>query len=815
MSRLTAVVVLLLVICCVQPVRAQQLCQIRLVMAVPNQNVSVSIDGISIGSLVYGQTTPYVVLAPGSHTISAGLLGQYPIELSGGQSVTAALFADGQMYQIAKFDTPRDPLSAGQSRITPINVSGGNADIQLSNGTALSATARGAPSPVDVPVGTYGYTVYFASGATLQGELIAQAGTAHNLLVFDGLAVILSTPVMAADTASGRLRVAHTVAGFPAFDVYINQIGWFANVGYGTATESVPIPVGEYLVSLYATGQQPNTATPLVETMVAIEQGSAKILTAIGTPDAPRLATFLEELSTPSSGTGSVTVVHTIPQISLAQIMSTGTQIAALPFGAQSTRLEWAGGTHAISIHDGAGSLVYDLAPVEIIPGRSYTVLAISPLYDQQSTIVPLVVSIGISPAAASSAPAAGGGEAAVLITPTLDIPTIAPIPTETFTPLPPTATATATATVPPTATFTATPSPTASYTPTATHTPAPTITPPTSLQPNTGPAGQVNTNNNDDVLTVRRAPDPRIDAEAVGIPNGAWVSVIGKDRTGEWLMISWSPEGNYLPVVGWAPAIYVVLDDSVVENLYVAFEGAGGDIPTDIFIRPTAAPSITPNPDAPVAIIVPTATSIEVTATLTPAPMIIDTPAEETAAGGASFVVSDFFYSEDGYQATMRVTVTNHSLEPAVSSGNWWQYPDADGTYAFVTHLSAQHDVIPVPVVEHQDRGTAPLWEFRVLTTDGLELTAYAGCEYHNEPAHGYDDGWFDCGDDGTGWPKTPADLRPGRTSASVPLTVWLNHPRLAPGDIFQRGILRIDFIPHAPNGTSFGAQDTYFPPQ
>ncbi|MBN1287559.1 MAG: SH3 domain-containing protein [Anaerolineae bacterium] len=196
---------------------------------------------------------------------------------------------------------------------------------------------------------------------------------------------------------------------------------------------------------------------------------------------------------------------------------------------------------------------------------------------------------------------------------------------------------------------------------------------------------------------------------------------------------------------------------------------------------------------------------------------------APAAASGRASFTVTDFHYAEDGRVARMWVNVTNHSLTPALASGNWFPTPNPDGGRQWVTLLKAVYltDGIPVPIT-----GDAPLWEFVITTDDGLSFSAYAGCEYHErivtegfEPtAEGgftwvqtLEGGWFSCGGDwGAGNIKPDHDLLPGQ-SASVPLNVWLVDPRAEGAG--KREIVRIDFIPHAPDGTPFGVVGSVTP--
>ena len=198
----------------------------------------------------------------------------------------------------------------------------------------------------------------------------------------------------------------------------------------------------------------------------------------------------------------------------------------------------------------------------------------------------------------------------------------------------------------------------------------------------------------------------------------------------------------------------------------------------------------------------------------------VADTPAQAVSTGtGASFSITDLHYVENGRMARMWVNVTNHGLRPALSSGNWYPQRNPDGGRQWVTMLKAGFlsDGTPYPLA-----GNAPLWQLVMTLDDGTVFSAYAGCEYYEtyvgkgfEPtADGgfawekvMEGGWFLCGGDwGAGNVKPENDLLPG-DSASVPLNVWLLDPNAVSG---ARRIVRVDFIPHAPDGTSFGVVDS-----
>ncbi len=280
--------------------------------------------------------------------------------------------------------------------------------------------------------------------------------------------------------------------------------------------------------------------------------------------------------------------------------------------------------------------------------------------------------------------------------------------------------------------------------------------------------------------LTVRRGPGPSYDPQPIrGLPSGYQVEVAGRDNSNQWIYIRATGE---IAIEGWVSANWLEVTRGgqpvVISELPLAIGG-----------EETESTSEGAGVSAP-------------------------------ASGGATFTVSDLHYSEDGRQAFMMVNVTNLSLQPALASGNWYPERNPDGGLRWVTLFkSSEGEDVLVPIID----GNAPLWEFIVTLDTGRQFRAYAGCEYYNEivgvgfepTAQGgftwtqiLEGGWFRCGRDYDGSPKPPNDLLPGE-SYSVPLNVWLVNPHvyIEPGTYIGR-IVRLDFIPKAPDGTSFGVQ-------
>ncbi len=161
-----------------------------------------------------------------------------------------------------------------------------------------------------------------------------------------------------------------------------------------------------------------------------------------------------------------------------------------------------------------------------------------------------------------------------------------------------------------------------------------------------------------------------------------------------------------------------------------------------------------------------------------------------ETAASTAGVAVTfgDLVYSNQGRMAVVQVAVQNTGITPAISGGKYYFIRQQDGNRHDVTLLGVSHGTVPLALPWDPEYGVAPLWKAHVIFTDGVAADFYVGCQYlETVIASGFEPpdlhwkvnwpgGWFDCGN---GYRVKPEDLAPG-ASASVPLTIYLQHPRL-----------------------------------
>lgn len=733
--------------------------------------VDIAVDGAVVAQgVTFGQATDYYVLAAGDHTFGLVVPGEAApaleatLTLGAGEAYTAVAMGPADALTVNAFRDDLSPLALGKGRAVVIHAAEtvDTVDVQTAEGkTLISGVGAGKASPVvELDAAAYDLVIAASSGAGEalpgSGMLYVNTGTLHTIVVLEGGSLALTAPTAPMEEPFATLRLAHVSPDAPAVDVYLNDVRAVSSLVYGAATEAIALPPGEYTVALRVAGDDA-AESPMTAARLTLGADEAWTLLAMDRLAALQMVLFAEDTSTPSAGKARLTAIHAHPDAPAVTIaLPDGTAVFEnLAFGQQSAGVELAPGAYDLGVADAAtGEALLQLTRLDLAAGRSYTAIVI-PSAQGTQIVQPLVFSR--PPAAPLEAPAAV--EVAAETTP---------------------ATPEAAQGAAQGAAQEAAPEVEPEVTPTA----LPTTTP---VAAAAGPISGVVVTEGGYYLNVRRGPGLSYDPQPFrGLPPGAQVEVKGRNPGNDWLYIRW--EGGDTPVEGWVSANFMEVTRGgarvAVAELPLAI---GGE---------EAAPAAGEQ----------------------------TTTASGPASGGATFTVSDLHYSADGRQAFMIVNVTNLSLRPALASGNWYPQLNPDGGRRWVTLFKSTEGDIPVPMIDNN----APLWEFIVTLDNGRVFRAYAGCEYFEEiVGEGFEPtaqggftwtqtlagGWWRCGYDYNGAPKPPNDLLPGE-SYSVPLNFWLVDPRapFEPGQNFGR-IVRLDFVPKAPDGTSFGVQASVTP--
>jgi hypothetical protein len=780
--------------------------------------VDVDIDGVvAAESLTFGAATEYFLLPAGAHTATLGDANT-TLTLEAGQSITA-LLTDADNVKVYRDDLSPLELGVGRLSVIQANPEVEAVDLLTDDGaTLVGGVSAGKASPkVDLPAGVYDLTLTATGGdgSPLRGssELEVNTGTLYSIILLQGGSLTLTAPTQASDPAgAANLRLAHVSPDAPKVDVYLDNVKAFARLAVNQATESVALPAGTYDVAFYPADSDPATTEPLTANRLVLSEGVSRVLVMMGKLAELQLAAFIEDTTPPTAGNARLTVIHAAPDVAEADLaFGDGTTIFPnLAFAGQ-VPVEVPPDLYEINFNTpGAQDAILKVSRTELEAGRAYTLIVGAPSQNTQ-IVMPVSFSLAVAPVV-EGAPAVAAAPPAAEET-DMEEPTAEPTEEAMAAAEEPEAEETAEVVY---IVVTATPQPgeeTAPAQPAAAD--AAPAQPAAAAATDDNITGQVLTDPGN-FLNVR--PMPSMNTSPLpfsGLPSGATIEILGRDASQNWLYMQWETAGGD-PVIGWVAAQFIgniVLYGEPLEHF------------TDIPVT-AGQGGVAPSTGGAAAAAGTTATTAD-----TEAPAVEAAPAA-FGPGAATFTITDFNYDTNNRAARMWVNVTNNSMTPALASGNWYPTPNPDGGKQWVTLLKAgflEPSGIPYPY-----SGDAPLWEFRVYTSDGLVFSAFAGCEYYNtivgrgfEPtAEGgftweqvLEGGWFSCGGDwGAGNLKPAEDLAPGET-ASVPLNIWLTNPHLRVDDPTlpnpPRYIERLEFIPRTPDGQIYGVLDSQIPPR
>jgi Domain of unknown function (DUF4397) len=196
-----------------------------------------------------------------------------------------------------------------------------------------------------------------------------------------GLGLATVHPASSAATGPvGYVRLAHLSPDTPDVDVYLTSATGaiapkkFPGVGYGVVSNYLPLPVGNYSVSMRGAGA-PADSPPVLTTQVTVAAGQAYTVAGVGKHADLGLRIINDDLSPPDNGTAKVRIVQASIQepvlnVSVASgaTIAEGVQFASttdyrdVKQGDWTVNLQQAGGGRTASVKCSlAGGNVYSL----------------------------------------------------------------------------------------------------------------------------------------------------------------------------------------------------------------------------------------------------------------------------------------------------------------------------------------------------------------------------------------------------------------------------------------------------------------------
>ncbi len=378
--------------------------------------VDVYVDGaIRYSALDFGQATPYLPIAAGSHQVTVTSTGNTAALWE--QSLDAA--ADQALVAVAStagsftiFTDDLNPLPVGRARLTAIHAipDAGAVDVVLADGRpVIPNLAYSQPyGTLDVPVNTYELLVLPAGGA-LDGALIPPTpfglatGTSYIILAYGTSAnpavLLLSAPTLPNADGSARVRVVHAADGLAEVDVNANGTLLIPSLGYDAATEYVALPAGEYEITL----TEPGDTTAIVTATVEVAGDMRYVVVASAAGGAPVISAFSTGAAAITADEAVLSLINVAPNITAsAAYGSAGSVQDTEVAGQESTSVVVMPTTQEITVSTDSpaatngfgtgmfGSVLYDAV---VSPGENTPVIsALQPVSIPLTAGVPTIV---------------------------------------------------------------------------------------------------------------------------------------------------------------------------------------------------------------------------------------------------------------------------------------------------------------------------------------------------------------------------------------------------------------------------------------
>ena len=109
----------------------------------------------------------------------------------------------------------------------------------------------------------------------------------------------------------GTVYVVHGVPG-ATVDVYVNGAKTLPNFTPGKVAGPLSLPAGDYAIKIFKAGDDPATATAVIDQSVTLPAGAnASLVAGLNASGKPTLFTFVNNVSAGAAGQGRLAVAHT------------------------------------------------------------------------------------------------------------------------------------------------------------------------------------------------------------------------------------------------------------------------------------------------------------------------------------------------------------------------------------------------------------------------------------------------------------------------------------------------------------------------
>ena len=210
------------------------------------------------------------------------------------------------------------------------------------------------------------------------------------------LAAVMAIPAgaFAQDEEAAKVRVGHFSPDAPAVDVYANGGAILTDVPFGVLSDYLEVPAGTYTIEVVAAGADP--ADGAVIGPVDLDFGAGTMTTVAATNSLENIeAQVIADAPMPQDGIAQVRVVHFSADAPAVDIALDGGDVVVenLEYpNATEAYLDLPEGEYDLEIRPaGTTDVAFDIDPLDLAGGNSFTVFAIGSLADGSFTVLPVL----------------------------------------------------------------------------------------------------------------------------------------------------------------------------------------------------------------------------------------------------------------------------------------------------------------------------------------------------------------------------------------------------------------------------------------
>lgn len=194
-----------------------------------------------------------------------------------------------------------------------------------------------------------------------------------------------------ADTA--KVRVGHFSPDAPAVDVYANGGAILTEVPFGQLSEYLEVPGGTYTIEVVAAGADPADGAVIGPVDLEFAAGTMTTIAATNALASIEAQVLVDEPN-PQDGIAQVRVLHFSADAPPVDVALDGGDVVVenLAYPDAAGYLDLPEGEYDLEIRPtGTTDVAFDIDPLPLAGGTSYTVFAIGSLADGSFTVLPAV----------------------------------------------------------------------------------------------------------------------------------------------------------------------------------------------------------------------------------------------------------------------------------------------------------------------------------------------------------------------------------------------------------------------------------------